>query len=319
MTTVISPRAPRAPVRSRSRMGTSLFRLTLALAAAATALATGALIMAGRSLQVRPDAPVHHLQALGRTITYPSANPSALLVLALAAAGLVVLVRALRSVARQGAAQRALARSLRAGHVRDLGEVAVIRGKDPSAICAGLRRPRIYVTTAALDVLSPPELEAVVAHEAHHRARRDPLRLAIAQVLGDALPPVRRLAREHALATEIDADAAAVQVSGGDSAPLARAMLRMAAAPDGAVGIEAGRVDSLLGRPPGRLLPICCAAGVLAALAVLGLFAVLAARTATSGATLALPVLSSKPCIVALALLPGSLAAVAAVFLRRRS
>jgi hypothetical protein len=94
-------------------------------------------------------------------------------------------------------------------------------------------------------------------------------------------------------------------------------MLRMAKAPDGAVGIEAGRVDSLLGRPPGRALPIWCALGILAALVLLALVAMLAGRTAASSATLALPVLSRQPCIVALALLPGTFAAVAAVFLRR--
>jgi bla regulator protein blaR1 len=263
-------------------------------------------------------APVHELDLLGRTIVYPSANPSALIVLALAGLGLVVLLRALRSAARQARAQRRLARSLAHRRVRELGDVTVIAGDAPTAMCAGLRRPRIYVSEAALGALAPRELEAVLTHEAHHRAQRDPLRLAFAQLLGDALPPVRRLAREHALATEIDADAAALQVADGDAAPLASAMLRLAKAPDGAVGIESGRVDSLLGRPPGRALAVCCALGAVAALVLLVLVAVLAGRTATSSATLALPVLSRQPCVVALAVLPGALAALAAVFLRRR-
>src|SRR5690349_14967794 len=161
-------------------MGAPLFRLTLTVATAALALAMTALVMAGRSLTVGSGAPVHELDALGRTIVYPSANPSALLVLTLAALGLVVLLRALRSAGRQALAQRALARSLAASRVREVGGVTVIRGDVPSAMCAGLRRPRIYVTQAALDVLPPRELDAVLAHEAHHRARRDPLRLAIA-------------------------------------------------------------------------------------------------------------------------------------------
>jgi Zn-dependent protease with chaperone function len=296
-------------------MGAPLFRLTLAVATAALALALTALVMAERSLTVGSGAPVHEL---GGRIVYPSANPSALVVLTLAALGLVVLLRALRSAGRQALAQRALARSLAASRVREIGGVTVIHGDVPRAMCAGLHRPRIYVTQAALDVLPPRELDAVLAHEAHHRARRDPLRLAIAQVLGDGLPLVRRLAREHALATEIDADAAALDRAGGDAAPLASAMLRLAKAPDGAVGIEAGRVDSLHGRPPGRVLPLCCALGVLAALVLLALVALLAGRTATSSATLALPVLSRQPCVVALAVLPGALSALAATFLRRR-
>jgi hypothetical protein len=140
-------------------------------------------------------------------------------------------------------------------------------------------------------------------------------------VLSDALPflpPVRRLAREHALLTEIDADSAALHAAGGDTAPLASAMMRLAGAPDGAVGIEAGRVDSLLGRPPGRALSACCGVGVIVGLALLGLVVLLTARTAAGGATLALPVLSRQPCIVGLALLPGGLGALAAAFLSRR-
>ena len=95
-------------------------------------------------------------------------------------------------------------------------------------------------------------------------------------------------------------------------------MLRLAKAPDGAVGIEAGRVDSLLGRPPLRTLAICCALGAVAALVLLLLVVVLVGLTASSSATLTLPFLSLQPCVVALALLPGTLGALAAVFLRRR-
>jgi hypothetical protein len=95
-------------------------------------------------------------------------------------------------------------------------------------------------------------------------------------------------------------------------------MLRLASAPDGAVGIEAGRVDSLLGRPPGRAFAVWCGAGVIAGLVLILLVTLLAGRTAAGGATLALPVLSRQPCVVALALLPGGLGALAAVFLRRR-
>ena len=95
-------------------------------------------------------------------------------------------------------------------------------------------------------------------------------------------------------------------------------MLQLARAEDGAVGIDAGRVDSLLGRPPGHALPLVCAAACLLGLVVLGLLAMLAARTAASHATLALPILSLKPCIVALALVPGALGATAAAFLRKR-
>src|SRR5262249_24318073 len=155
-------------------------------------------------------------------VVYPAANLAAVVVLALEGAGLVVVGRALGSVVRQARLQRALARSLSEGCVRRADFALGIVGTRPTALCAGLPRPRLYVTTAALEILSPTELEAVLAHEAHHRRRRDPLRLAVAQVLADALyflPAVRRLAEHHALLTEIDADAAAV--AGTDGSALA--------------------------------------------------------------------------------------------------
>jgi Zn-dependent protease with chaperone function len=298
-----------------------LFRVTLAVGAAALAVAAVALVLAARAVIVGADAPVHRVEAFGNTIVYPAANVAAVVVLGMAAVGLLALVRALRSVGRQLLAQRRLARELAGRCVRRAGTFRVVEDARPTAMCAGLLRPRIYVSTAALELLGPHELQAVLAHEAHHRRRRDPLRLAVAQILGDALfflPAVRRLARDHALLTEIDADAAAVAVR-GDESGLARAMLRLARAehPDGAVGIEAARVDSLLGEPPRHLLPLLFGVAVIAGLALALLVVMLAGRTAAGYATLALPGLSRQPCVVALALVPGTLGVLAALFLRR--
>jgi hypothetical protein len=241
----------------------------------------------------------------------------------MASVGLVALALALRSVSRQLRAQRGLARRLGGCCVRRAGAVRVIADDRPTAMCAGLLHPRIYVTTAALERLAPHELAAVLAHEAHHLRRRDPLRLAVAQVLADALvfvPVVRRLARHHALLTEIDADAAAVRAADGDASGLAGGMLRLAGGdlPDGAIRIEPQRVDSLVGRLPDRLLPLLFGLAVLAGLVLAMLVVMLAGRTAAGEATLALPGLSRQPCVVALALVPGGLGVVAALFLRRR-
>lgn len=253
---------------------------------------------------MRPDAPVHQIDALN--VVYPSANTAALIVLALAGLGAITLTRALQSVARQLRHQRRIAHALvhaRGEHVRVYDDI------NPTALTAGLLQPRIYVSNKTLELLAPKELAAVLAHEAHHRTRRDPLRLAIAQTLSDALfflPPVKRLAHEHANQTEIDADNAA------ERAPLAKALLQL--------GNEADpqRVDSLLGKPPSRLPALLCGAAVTAGLAVALLVLVLAGRTAAGNATLALPGLSKQPCIVALALIPGVLATAAAVILKRR-
>jgi Zn-dependent protease with chaperone function len=310
-----------APAASARPTAANLFGVTLVVGAAALAVAAVALVVATRSVTVGADARVHSIEALG--IAYPAANAAAIVVLAMASVGLTALALALRSVGRQLLAQRRLARRLAACCVRRAGAVRLVADERPSALCAGLLHPRIYVTTGALERLAPRELEAVLEHEAHHRRRRDPLRLAVAQVLADALvflPAVRRLARHHALLTEIDADAAAVRAANGDPSGLAGAMLRLASTDmgDGAVRIEAERVDSLVGRLPHRLLPLLFGVAVIAGLVLALLVVVLAGRTATGQATLALPGLSRQPCVVALALVPGGLGVLAALFLRRR-
>jgi hypothetical protein len=141
--------------------------------------------------------------------------------------------------------------------------VVVVPGARPLAFCAGLLRPRVYVSAGALECLGEAELGAVVAHEAHHAARRDPLRILVARAIGDAYSLGALPRREQALA-ELAADAAAVR-SGG-AAPLASALLAFDAA-----GIAPERVDRLAGNGPRGEVPRTLVAGagvVIAALLV---------------------------------------------------
>lgn len=46
----------------------------------------------------------------------------------------------------------------------------------PLLFCAGVRRPRIYVSRGAIALLDPEELRSALAHEAAHLERRDPER-----------------------------------------------------------------------------------------------------------------------------------------------
>jgi peptidase M48-like protein len=193
--------------------------------------------------------------------------------------------RALRSLRRQLAAQRRLraapvARSLTvAGHA-----VAVLADPRPLAFCAGLRRPRVYVTTGALARLEPDELRAIAEHEAHHVRRRDPLRLLVAQTLADAFA-IRALRdlpdRQHTTA-DLAADAAAVAAA-GTARPLAAAMLRLH-------DPRPERVDQLLGRP------VAGGSGTL-------LGCTLLATGALVGLVVAMALLPADPALPALALL----------------
>ena len=114
-----------------------------------------------------------------------------LLALALAASAVGA---ALLELAHQARAGRRALRSARAGALmpapelvafaRDLGlsRLVVVESKERIAFCAGLLRPCVAISTAVCDALEPSALRALLAHEAAHARRRDPLR----QVLGAA-------------------------------------------------------------------------------------------------------------------------------------
>ena len=149
--------------------------------------------------------------------------------------------------------------------------VDVVPGPRAMAFCAGLLRPRICITDAALDELDADQLRAVLAHELGHARRRDPLRVAVADVVAGGfwfIAPLRRLALRQASVADLAADAAALRDAGGSPRALASALLALDHA-------DPQRVEHLLGRPlrvaPGLLLAAAgLAAGTLAA-AALGL------------------------------------------------
>ena len=111
--------------------------------------------------------------------------------------------------------------------------------------CAGFFHPKIYLSTTTVARLQEPELSAVLAHEDHHRRRRDPMRMALLTALQQALfflPLVRVLRQRYTVAQEIAADNAALHQPGGRVA-LARALYRLSAAavPRGAAAAFAQR------------------------------------------------------------------------------
>jgi Zn-dependent protease with chaperone function len=250
-----------------------LYRLQVGLGAAGLAASLLAVAAGVRAVHVAPSA-AHRLDLSGLSVLYPAANPAALLLLALAGAGAVVLASAIRAAWRQARGQRRVLRALPvSGSLPGQPAVLVVDARAALAFCAGWLRPRVYVSTGVLDRLTDSELRAVVAHERRHGAHRDPLRLAVSAVLCQALfflPVLRSLHATYADAAELAADAAAVEAVGG-VAPVASAMLAV----DGATrthGVSPARVDALLGRPapPAPPRPL-----LLAALLTLALVLVL--------------------------------------------
>jgi Zn-dependent protease with chaperone function len=278
------------------------FTLALALGVGGLLLATAAVTTAIAS--------VHHGSASSRTIlvpglrfTYPNLNGAAALLLALAAPGAAAITLGLRASWRQLRGYRSLVAQI--GVVEPLGKdprVNVIADPRPQAFCAGYLRPRVYVSRRAVELLTEAELDAVLAHEHHHRRVRDPLRLAYARILSEAvffLPVLRSLSERYAELAELSADHAAVAANAGETAPLASALLAFdESGPAGTAGISSERVDALLGEPIHWRLRAWLLAASLVLLSGLTAVVWLVSGAASAHATFNLPILSSQPCVV---------------------
>ena len=264
---------------------------------------------------------VGHFELAGLVLSYPHLNGAEWLLIGLAAVGATAITVAIRAAYRQRATYRSLLGTLQIlGALDGHPTVKVIAGSRPEAFCAGYLRPTVYISTGALELLSFPELEAVLAHEHHHRRLRDPLRFAFGRILSQALffvPIMRSLRDRYADLAELNADRAAVRASAGRQSPLASALLAFdASAPPGASGISPERVDSLLGEQSRWRLPLWLMAVSLTALSALSLLIWQASGVASARATFNLPFVSSQPCLMIMTLLP--LTGCVAAFRRRR-
>jgi Zn-dependent protease with chaperone function len=288
-----------------------VFGLALALGGAGLTAATAAVIAAAGSVHHAPRS-AHEILAFGGRFTYPAVNVAAALLLLLAGLGLIVLLSAALACVRQLRAYRHFVNDVPVlGKLPGHPNVTLIADHSVQAFCAGYLRPRIYISAGAVEKLSPEELDAVLVHEQHHRSARDPLRLACGRILNQALfflPALSPLSDRYAELAEIHADDTAIRAAAGNRAPLASALLRFdAEAPGGSAGISADRVDSLLGIPSGRPLPVAAIATSVAALTAMIVLIWRASGVASVHATLNLPLLSSQPCVLVLALIPAIL------------
>lgn len=250
-----------------------LYRLHLAIA-------LGGVLGVVLALLVAVDAATTHAQPPGTlvaTVLYsgtlvPGADAALLLGLgAIVATSLGLGLRAAAIEVRvQWHARRVLRDSV--SHAVGSNIVQLVEDDRPLAFCQGLLRPRIYVSSGTLSALAPAEIEALLAHERHHAQRRDPLRLAVARVLGGALfflPVLPRLLERYADEAELAADEAALR-DGQDVAALAAALL---AFDERGAGVHPDRVDTLLGERADPHLPsawILATAAIIVVIAGLG-------------------------------------------------
>ncbi len=255
---------PTVPERPSALRIDALLALLGTIATVAAALAAVVALLPGDDAAAVIDH-AHEPLLVHLLLEWPLVAISALLALAVLLRGGAALRRDLR-------ARRAIAPALAAATPRELAgaSVRVIDDPRPLAFCAGLWRPRIHVSSGAVAALDAGALGALLAHEAEHARRRDPLRRVARELVATSLfflPVLRQLAARRAALAELRADAAAVAACDGDARPLARALLAFDEAGDGAAAVDPARVDELTGVPSAWTTPayaIAAALGVLA-------------------------------------------------------
>ena len=198
-------------------------------------------------------------------------------------AGASVLALALRAGWLAATTTRALARLARApmpqslqaaAHRAGITRLRCLAGTNRTAFCAGFIRPCVYVTAAVAEQLNTNELDAVLAHEAAHARRRDPLRRLLTRAAADVMfwfPLLRWWQHRHVENAELHADKAAIDHAGRQG--LAAALLAAAAQPPVAVPAMAGATETRIAHLLGEDLPIRRPPASLVALSALGAIA----------------------------------------------
>jgi Zn-dependent protease with chaperone function len=170
------------PARPAGAAAARVSRASLVLGGFGLASAVFILVRLIESWRVTTHGASHQVSILGQAISYPAANVEAVVLVLLAALGVAVVVLALSAAVREGQRSRRFLRRLAAMSPQPLQGASVIGDSSPRAFCVGLLRPRVYVSTGAVEMLDEAALEVVLAHERHHAGRGDPLRLAAGRV-----------------------------------------------------------------------------------------------------------------------------------------
>lgn len=301
------------------RSARSLYRLHVALGAVGVLTMAIAFTVTLRAVQFTAPS-LDGLMALCQRALGSGVDVDRLSLLALAGMTALVGCRAVRCAARQlRTTRRLLTHFTVVERIPATPATFVIDDPWPRAFCAGYLRPRLYLSTGARALLADAELAAVLAHEAHHARRRDPLRMLLAQTLSESLfflPVLRRSRERFRTLAEVAADEAAIAAAGRPG-PLASALLAFEARGGPASGVSPERIEHLTGERRGWDLPVrTILAGVLT-LALLGA-AVAAVAASTSGASFTVASVALSGCTLTLVALPVLLAGWVAGLVRWR-
>jgi Zn-dependent protease with chaperone function len=180
--------------------------------------------------------------------TYATPGGTALAVLGLSLAGIVVARTTVSGAGRLRAARRAALRHAQTarlvGHQVTALEATVVDDPRPVAYCLPGRQPTVVLTTGTLEVLDAAQLAAVLAHERAHLASRHHLLMTMARAgrtVFPFLPLMREADTQVARLAELHADDAAARAC--DSGPLAAALVILATGGSYAPGMAAAATD----------------------------------------------------------------------------
>lgn len=111
----------------------------------------------------------------------------------------------------------------------------ILPSRRVSAFVAGFVRPRAYLTTAALTLLTARERTIIQAHESAHIQRRDTLGSALMEICSALFPWMRPIYEKWLTSVEIECDRAALR-AGASAREISGVILKLARAsktPDG--------------------------------------------------------------------------------------
>jgi len=134
------------------------FWTTMALGAVALAAASVAIAQLFTSWRIGATPASHVVSLLGLRVSYPAANVAAIAVTVLAGIGLLIAGAAAWGLGRELLADRRFRRTLAACSPVALEGVLVIADDTPQAFCAGLLRPRVYVSRRSTTAGEAPRL-----------------------------------------------------------------------------------------------------------------------------------------------------------------
>lgn len=195
--------------------------------AAALAAAPGLLFLALGCFMLWRIATHHHWSSdLTHVIKYQGAAAIIILVMARAAGRAWQRSRALNRLV--GLARRPSGR-LAAASKRVGIDARLLPIADRECFVAGIARPKVYISTGALDCLTDPELDAALRHERSHVVGKDTAILAALGLLGDLSWSGRTALTAYLQSRERTADERAAKSSG--PVALASALLALARGP----------------------------------------------------------------------------------------